>query len=302
MKIIVTGGTGFVGGPLLSRLVAAGHEIILLTRNPDSARSRLDRQIRIEPWDGKVAGSWVQHVDGADAVLNLAGENIGGKRWTAVQKERIIGSRVDGTRAIVASIGKAMKKPVALVNASAVGFYGSVEDGDVAEDHPRGNSFLSETVDQWERAAREAEKSGARVVLLRSGVVLGKGGALDRMVLPFKLFAGGPLGSGRQWFPWVHIDDFVGVVLFALNNEKVSGPVNVVVPQAVTMREFSAELGKTLHRPSWAPVPGFVLKIALGEMSEMLLTGQRVVPRVLERQGYAFRFPKLAPALADILR
>ena len=302
MKIIVTGGSGFVGSRLLPRLAAGGHDVILLTRDPESVRSRIDRRVAVELWDGKTVGVWARQVDGADAVLNFAGESIGGKRWTAAQKGRIIKSRVDGTTAIVSAIGKAFKKPATLINASAVGFYGPVEDGDVGEDHPRGETFLSETVEQWEKAAREAEKSDVRVVLLRSGVVLGKGGALERMVLPFKLFAGCPVGSGRQWFPWIHLDDLVGVVLFALNNPNVSGPVNVVAPQAMTMKEFSAELGRVLHRPSWIPVPGFVLKVALGEMSEMLLTGQRVVPGVLERQGYNFKFPQVAQALSNVLK
>ena len=300
MKIVVTGGSGFIGSALLPRLVAEGHDVILLTRKSNTPRS--SQRVRIEQWDGKTIGSWAKHVDGADAVLNFAGESIGGKRWTAAQKERIIKSRVDATTAICGAIDSAVKKPLTLVNASAVGFYGPVEDRDVAEDHPRGNTFLSETVDRWESAAHQAEKFGVRVVLLRTAVVLGKGGALERMVLPFRLFAGGPVGSGRQWFPWIHVDDLVSIVLLALDNKSLSGAVNVVAPQTVTMKEFSAELGKALHRPSWVPVPGVVLNVALGEMSGMLLTGQRVVPGVLQREGYNFRFPRLGPALLDILR
>lgn len=298
MKIIVTGGSGFVGSALLPRLAAEGHDVVLLSRSADPPRLS---HVRVEQWDGKTVGSWAEHIDGADAVLNFAGESIGGRRWTATQKERIIRSRVDATRAICDAIAKAAKKPAVLVSASAVGFYGPVEDGDVAEDHPQGHTFLSEVVDRWETAALGAEESGVRVVLCRIAVVLGKGGALERMMLPFKLFAGGPVGSGRQWFPWIHIDDLVNIVLLTMNDARISGPVNVVAPEAVTMREFSDELGKALHRPSWMPVPGLVLRIALGEMSDMLLTGQKVVPGVLQRQGYDFKFPGLGPALSDVL-
>jgi uncharacterized protein (TIGR01777 family) len=301
MRIVVTGGSGFVGRSLVPRLIAEGHEIVLLSRNPNSARKGVDRRVRVEEWDGKTRGAWSSHIDGADAVLNFAGESIAGKRWTSVQKRRIVDSRVDATNAIVAAIGKASKKPAVLINASAVGFYGPAENGDVPEDHPRGNTFLSETTDQWEVSARSVQQYGVRLVLLRISVVLGEsGGALAKMLLPFKLFAGGSIGTGRQWFPWVHVDDLVGAVLFVLSNKDVSGPVNIVAPQAVTMKEFCTTLGKSLDRPSWVPVPGFVLKIALGEMSEMLLTGQRVVPRALERMGYKFKFPHLDSALSDI--
>ncbi len=302
MKVVVTGGSGFIGSTLIPMLIVEGHEVVLLTRSPDSVRSRVDQRVKVEEWDGKTPGAWSSHIDGADAVLNFAGESIAGKRWTSAQKKRIIESRVDATNAIVAAIGKASKKPAVLINASAVGFYGPVESGEVTEEYQRGNTFLSETTDRWEQSARAVQQYGVRLVLLRISVVLGEGGgALEKMLLPFRLFVGGPIGSGQQWFPWVHVDDLVGAVLFAFSNKDVSGPVNVAAPQASTMKEFCAALGKTLHRPSWAPVPRFVLNIALGEMSEMLLTGQRVVPRALERFGYKFKFPQLAPALADIL-
>ncbi len=303
MRIVVAGGSGFVGRTLVPGLLTEGHHVAVLTRDPDSTRQTTDGRVTIAQWDGKNPGPWLEHIDGADAVLNFAGESIGGKRWSAKQKRRIVESRFNATSAIVDAIGKATGRPSVLINASAVGFYGPVGQGDVVEEYPRGDTFLSETVDQWETVARTAGKFNVRVVLLRSGVVLGKGGgALERMLAPFKMFVGGPLGSGRQWFPWVHVDDLVGVVLFALANDDVAGPVNVAAPQSLTMREFCSELGNAMHRPSWAPVPGFVLKMVLGEMSEMVLTGQRVVPKALERHGYVFKFPQIAPALADILR
>ena len=301
MNMIMTGGSGFIGGALVPALLAARHEVTLLTRKPDAVRRRVDPRVKVELWDGETVGPWSRLVAGADAVVNLAGDSIG-KRWTQAQMNRIVNSRVNATNTLVAAIRNAPKRPSTLINASAVGFYGHVADGDVAEDHPRGRGFLSETVNLWETSARKAEEVGVRVVLLRTAVVLGKGGALRRMALPFQLFVGGAVGTGRQWFPWVHIDDLVGAVLFALDHGDLSGPTNVAAPQAVTMKEFSAELGKALHRPSWAPVPGLLLRIVLGEMSEMVLTGQRVVPRVLERHGYEFKFPDLTSALADVLR
>ena len=303
MQIVVTGGSGFIGSALIPRLVADGHDIVLFTRNPEAARSKIDRRVKVERWDGKSVGPWESHIDGADAVINFAGEPLDARRWTPRQKERIIGSRVDATSAIVKAMEKAKRKPTVFVSASGVGYYGSVENGNITEDAARGTDFLSETTFQWEKAARGAESLGVRTVILRIAVVLGdNGGALRKLLIPFKLFVGGPLGSGRQWFPWVHRDDLVGVILFALADKNVAGSMNVTAPESVTMKEFCATLGHVLHRPSWAPVPGFVLKIVLGEMSGMVLTGQRAVPRALERYGYKFRFPQLASALSDILK
>lgn len=303
MRIVVTGGSGFIGRTMVPGLLTEGHHVAVLARNPETAGQTMDGRVTFVQWDGKSPGPWSEHVDGADAVLNFAGEPIGGKRWSAKQKRRIVESRVNATNAIVDAIGKATRKPSVLINASAVGFYGPVEQGDVVEEYPRGDTFLSEAVDQWERAALGAGKFNVRVVLLRSGVVLGKdGGALERMLVPFRMFVGGSIGSGRQWFPWVHVDDLVHAVLFALTNRDVIGPVNVAAPQSVTMKQFCNALGNAMHRPSWAPVPGFVLKMALGEMSSMVLTGQRVVPKALERHGYVFKFPLLTPALVDILK
>jgi uncharacterized protein len=303
MKIVVAGGSGFIGGVLIPRLVAEGHNVVLLTRSPVGVRRRVDNRVQVEQWDGKTLGVWSSHIESADAVLNFAGESIAGKRWTPAQKQRIIDSRVDATNAIVTAIGRASKKPEVLINASAVGFYGPVENGDVPEEHPRGNTFLSETTDRWEQSARVVRQHGVRLVLLRISVVLGeRGGALAKMLLPFRLFVGGPIGTGRQWFPWVHVDDLVNIVLFALSNQSVSGPVNVAAPESVTMKEFCGALGKALHRPSWVPVPALFLKLLLGEMSDMVLTGQRAVPKALERHGFKFKFPHLSSALADILR
>lgn len=301
MNIILSGGTGFIGSALLKQLAEATHRVVLLTRNPDTAKGVARDSVEVERWDVRSAGPWAERMNGADAVINLAGEPIA-KRWTETQKARIINSRIDATKAIIEAIASARSKPSVLVNASAVGYYGNVEHEDVTESYPKGADFLADTCARWEQEARAAEPLGLRVVLLRIGIVLEKdGGAFKKMLLPFKWFIGGPLGSGRQWFPWVHRDDVVGAVLFALENPSLSGPVNVAAPEPVTMKQFCAALGRALQRPSWAPVPAFVLRAALGEMSEMLLGGQRVVPKKLIDSGYRFRYPRLDEALSAII-
>lgn len=302
MKIVLSGGTGFIGRALLKRLLEKGHTVVLLARNPDAARRDAENGVTVIQWDGKNVGEWRKEVDGADAIVNLAGEPVVGKRWTDEQKSRILGSRVNATKAIVAAIEQASMRPSVLMNASAVGYYGDVESGDVTESHPKGSGFLGDLCAQWEEAALKAERLGARVVCLRIGIVLEKdGGALSKMIPPFQMFMGGPLGSGRQWVPWVHREDLIHIILFALENKNLSGPVNATSPEPVTMKEFCSALGKAMHRPSWAPVPAFVLRILLGESSKVLLTGQRAVPQKLRASGYTFRYPRLDEALIAAL-
>ena len=301
MKIILTGGSGFIGSRLVERLAMKGHDVIVLTRDPSSLEIRKYSNVKAKQWDGKNSGAWSSEVDGADAVMNFAGESIGGKRWTSKQKEKILNSRIDATRALIDAMKQAKKKPGVLINASAVGYYGPVEEGEVMESHQPGNDFLAGVCKRWEQEAQAAEQLGVRVVILRQGVVIDKGGgALEKMSLPYKMFVGGPVGSGRQWFPWIHRNDAVNIALFAAENISIAGPVNVVAPEIVRMKEFSKALGRAMHRPSVLPVPGFVLKVALGEMSEMLLTGQRVVPARLTVAGYSFLYPQLDRALRAI--
>ena len=303
MTIVITGGTGFIGSGVVQRLCEEGHRIILLTRNPKAVQHLTSQSLMVEQWDAKTVGMWASRVDGADAVINLAGEPIGEKRWSPLQKARIVESRIDATRAIVDAITHAKVKPQVLVSASGVGYYGDVENEDVTESYPKGEGFLSDTCNQWEREAQAAETFRVRVVMPRFGVVLEKnGGALKKLLFPFKLFAGGPLGSGKQWFPWVHRDDVVEILLFALKNPGLFGPVNVAAPEPVTMKQFCRALGRAMHRPSWAPVPSFVLRTILGEMSEIVLGGQRIIPQKLKTAGYRFRYPKLDEALAAIFR
>lgn len=299
MKIMIAGGTGFIGGDLVAQLRSKGHELFLLSR---SEKKSADSNIHYLPWDGKSSGSWGSQMSAMDAVINLAGEPIAGKRWSAAQKDKILQSRILGTRAIIEAISKSNPKPKLLINASAVGYYGNVPEGDVNETHAKGKGFLADTCEAWENEALRAQAVGLRTVLLRTGIVLERGGgALSKMLPPFQFFAGGPLGSGRQWFPWIHRQDVVRILLFALENEAISGAVNTTAPNPVTMREFCRDLGKVMHRPSWAPVPALALKILLGEMSEMLLGGQKALPEKLLKHQFIFKFPNLEGALADIL-
>lgn len=295
MKVVLAGGSGFIGRRLTAALAGAGHHVAVLSRRSGAG------SVRTIVWDGRTQGPWAEEVRTADAVVNLAGESIAARRWTRAQKELLRSSRLDPTRALVRAM-TSRTTPGTLVSTSAVGYYGDVPDGVVTEEHPPGTGFLADLSVEWESAAREAESSGTRVVLPRIGVVLDRnGGALERMVPFFRSYLGGPLGSGRQWFPWVHLDDVVGAILFALATPALAGPANLTAPHPVSMKVFAASLGRALGRPSWAPVPPFALRLLLGEMAGMLLGGQRAVPAALLRHGYTFRHPELDPALVSAL-
>lgn len=299
MKIIVSGGTGFIGRALVQRLTSEGHKIIIFTRSEQNPNLNSDRMTR---WDAKTMGPWAKELEGADAVIHLAGESIVAKRWSPEQKIKIKNSRIHSTRILIEAIERCSVRPRVLINASAVGYYGNVREGSVTEDAPKGKGFLADVCEVWENEARQAEVLGVRTVYIRTGVVLEKdGGALSKMLPPFILYIGGPLGSGKQWFPWIHRDDVIEILIFIINHAAISGPVNVVAPHPVRMRKFCKTLGKALKRPSWAPVPAFVLRTLLGEMSEMLLEGQRAIPEKLLKAGYPFRYPKLDEALDAIL-
>jgi len=295
MKLVIAGGTGFIGSALCTRLLERGHSLTILTRSPSPATISASK--KWITWEPGSVGAWEGALDGADGVINLAGESIAAKRWTEAQKERIRSSRVKTTHALVAAIAKAKEKPKFLLNASAVGYYGPHGDEILTEETGPGNDFLSRVCVEWEEEGRKAESYGLRVIRLRTGVVLGSGGALAKMVPPFKLFAGGPLGTGRQWMSWIHIEDEIGLILFSMDNPNAHGAINATAPSPVTMKEFCKTLGRVLHRPSWAPVPAFALRLLLGEMADMLVTGQRVIPAEAQRLGHNFRYPTLYEAL-----
>jgi uncharacterized protein (TIGR01777 family) len=301
MKIVIAGGTGFVGGALTAALIARGDKPTLLTRDPEAAQARWDGKVGVAHWDGRTAEDWTKSLDGADAVINLSGAGIADGRWTPARKLVLIKSRLNSTRALVSAVSRAAKRPKVLVNASAVGFYGESPEGPATEESAQGRDFLAALCGQWEREALAAEPLGVRVVLARFGVVLEEGGgALAKMALPFKLFAGGPLGSGRQGFPWIHRDDVVGGILFTLDHGNLAGAVNFAAPGALDNRGFSAALGRALGRPSWAPAPAFALKLALGEMAGMLLGGQIATPKKLSSAGYKFKYETADAALKAI--
>lgn len=305
MRIVVTGGTGFIGRPLCQRLVGLGHAVTVLTRNPGAARSVLDPRMSVIGWEGfrgPTDGLMAALGDG-DVIINLAGAPIAAGRWNAQVKDRLRQSREGTTSALVAALSKLPTRPVLLISASAIGYYGPRGDEPLTEESPSGAGFLASLCREWEAAARAAERLGVRVVLPRIGVVLGRhGGALAKMLPAFRMGLGGPVGSGAQWMSWIHLDDLIELLLFLLN-EAVGGPVNATAPHPVTNREFARTLGRTLGRPAWARVPAPVLRLLLGEMAEeLLLTGQRVLPHHAEALGFRFRYPTLSEALGAILR
>jgi uncharacterized protein (TIGR01777 family) len=296
MRLVVAGATGFVGSALCSRLLERGHALTLLTRHVPPDASTPAKTWR--HWMPGTSGEWEASLDGADGVINLAGEPIAAKRWTDSQKNKIRSSRIDVTRSIVEGIAKAKRKPAFLLNGSAVGYYGPHGDEIVTEETPAGSDFLSSLCRAWEEEAQRAESMGIRVVRLRTGIVLGPhGGALAKMILPFKFFVGGPLGSGAQWMPWIHLEDELGLILHLIDKMQAVGPVNATAPNPVTMKEFCRTLGEVMRRPSWAPVPGFALRFMLGEMADILLTGQRAIPTAARKLGYQFRYANLSDAL-----
>ena len=299
MKVVVAGGTGFIGRRLIEGLLDEGHRVVILTRRPNIDLPVAVRQVI---WDGKTTGPWAGEIDAAEGVINLAGEPLAARLWTKAQKQRIASSRIDTTAAIVEAIRRARQRPAVLINASAVGIYGDVQEKVITEDHPSGVGFLAETCSRWEAQALVARALGVRVAMLRAGVVLGDGGGvLEKMLLPFRLFIGGPLGSGRQGFPWVHRDDVVGAILCILSTSAAEGPVNIVAPETLTMAQFCKILGHVLHRPSWLHVPSIMLRTVLGEMSVVVLTGQKIIPRKLLAFRYNFKYPNAMQALENIL-
>jgi len=303
MKIVIAGASGLIGDHLTGVLLQSGHHVTALTtRAIERAASENPAFVKVH-WDGASAGEWSRYVDGADAIVNLSGRSLASGRWTRARKQDLIRSRLASTESIVAAICSAKRKPSVFINASAVGYYGHIESGDVTEDHLPGTDFLAALCAQWERAAMAAASSGVRVVLIRSGVVLdSRGGALQRMVLPFRFFAGGTLGDGTQWIPWIHREDEARAIIFAIENANISGPVNLAAPDAVTMAEFCRTLSRVLRRPSFMTIPAFVLRALLGEMAQVVLTGQRAVPGKLLQAGFRFQHPTLQEALSNLLR
>jgi len=296
MKLVITGASGFIGTALCRQLLQKGHTLTLFTRG--APREPNTGVKRWHHWTPGTLRDWDSELDGVDGVINLAGEPIAEIKWSATQRRRLEKSRVDSTHVLVQGCAKAKHTPKFLINASAVGYYGPHGDEIITEEAPAGADFLSQLCLNWEAEAMRAERLGMRVVRLRTGIVLGHGGgALEKMVPPFKWFTGGPLSSGKQWMSWIHLEDQVRLIVYLIENQQAAGPINATAPNPARNKDFSRALGKVLHRPSWMPVPGFILRIGLGDMADMLLTGQRVMPAAAQKLGFEFRYPNLPEAL-----
>lgn len=299
MRILFTGGSGFLGRPLAARLAQDGHEVVVLSRSASAHGASLPQGVTVTRWDARSSAGWAQLVDGAGAIVNLAGESIAGGRWTGKRRERILTSRLQAGQAVVEAVEKAQHKPAVLIQASATGYYGNYGDEQLAETAlPKGDIFESRVCIEWEASTAAVETMGVRRAVIRSGVVFAReGGALSLMVLPFRLFAGGPLGDGRQGLSWIHREDWVEAVRFILVDERARGPINVTAPQPVAMEEFGRAAARVLNRPYGLPAPAFAIRLALGEAGDVVLGGRKAVPARLEEWGFKFQYPTVQKAL-----
>ena len=302
MKVLITGGTGLIGRALSGFLLEQGDEVTVLSRSADPAG--VPSGVRTATWDGRTASGWGRLVEEVDAVVNLAGENIGSSPWSPERRRRILDSRLNAGTALTDAIRAAERKPRALLQASAVGVYGPLKEELATESSPLGTDFLASVARRWEESTRAVEDLGVRRLVTRTAIVLsrGQGSILANFELPVRLFAGGPLGSGKQWLPWVHIADEIGAMRFLLTNEAARGVYNLCAPDVVRQGEFSRRLAQKLGRPYWLPAPAFAIRAALGSMSTLVLDGQHQVPQRLIEAGYAFQFPTLDAALADLYK
>lgn len=311
MKVAVTGATGFVGSRLVARLQQEGHEVVVLSRSQSHARKVFPAetfpQVEVVEYQPLDSGEWQGAIASCEGVVNLSGAPIAEERWTPERKQEILESRQVGTQKIVEAIRAARQqsgdapKPSVLVNSSAIGYYGTSETARFDESSPSGNDFLAQVCQAWEAEAEKVRESGARLVILRTGIVLGMGGAVAKMLTPFRMFAGGPLGSGRQWFSWIHREDMVNLILKALTEPGMNGTFNATAPNPVRMAEFCNTLGQVMNRPSWLPVPDFALRGILGDAAVVVLEGQQVLPKRTQEAGFQFQYATVKPAIEAVL-
>lgn len=307
MRVIITGGSGLIGRALAENLTKDGHEVFILSRTPEKVANLPQGAIAVS-WDAKTADGWGELIEETQVVVNLAGENLKGKglfpkRWTAKRKALIRQSRLDAGKAVLQAIRQAKRKPELIIQASAVGYYGPRGNEQISEDNAPGSDFLANVCREWEESTAGVQKLNTRRVILRTGLPLTlTGGAFPSLVLPFRLFAGNTFGSGKQFYPWIHFEDYIRAARFLIDDAKSSGPYNLSAPNPVTNREFATALGKVMHRPSFLPVPRFALEIPFGEVATVVMDGQRTVPTKMLQSGFEFHFPSLEPALKDLFR
>lgn len=307
MKVVIAGGTGMIGKILSSNLANSGYDVTVLSRDPKLHKRQFPSGIKLSKWNPSQPDNLSDVLDGSEAVINLVGENLAGSsfiptRWTTKRKQTIIDSRVIPGRTLVSAVEATSKRPPVLIQSSAVGYYGYSETEVFTEESPAGSGFLAEVCVDWESSTVAVKKMGVRHVVVRTAILLDdEDGALQRLIFPFKLFIGGPLGNGRQWFPWIHPVDEVRAIRFLLENDSADGPFNLIAPNLVRNAELAKVIGSTLKRPSLIPVPSFMLRIALGEVSSMVLGGQRAIPKRLGNLGFTFQFPDIEPAMHDVL-
>lgn len=301
MRVLITGGTGAIGRRLTDLLLQAGYEVTILSRKALKP-ARLPAKVTFLQWDGQTAKGWGNHLAAVDAVVNLAGAGIAEKRWTAERKQLIRDSRVKAGQAVLEAFEAVNQKPKVLIQASGVNYYGMDNEKAFTEDDGPGDDFLAGVCIEWEAATAPVEAMGVRRVIIRSGAVLDPTeGALPKLAMPVRFFVGGPLGSGRQWLPWIHYADEIGAIKFLIETEAARGPVNMTAPQPVRNKELAQAIGRVLHRPAIMPAPGLAVKLLVGELSDVVLKGQKVLPATLQRLGYPFQYPQLDAALKNLL-
>lgn len=307
MRIVITGGSGLIGRALTRNLTRDGHEVVILSRSPEQVTD-LPPNARAVGWDTESADGWLDEADGATAIVNLAGPNIAGDsffptRWSDQRRRYLLQSRLEAGAAVVDAVKRADQPPSVVIQASAIGYYGPRGNEIVDESDGPADDFLAQLCVQWENSTAAVEELGVRRAVVRSGLVLStKEGSLPRVILPYKLFVGGPFGNGKQWWSWIHLHDEVRAIRFLIENAAASGPFNLTAPQPLTNNDFGRTLGRVMGRPHLIPIPGFAMRAAFGEVADVVLTGQRVIPRRLQEHGFDFQFSALQPALQHLFQ